>query len=155
MEVTRAPWGMWPYDDGSFDVAVVRDLLPTLTSDDRSRCVSEVLRVLRPGGRALVIEPAPRGGFGALLSRTRPVDAELPTARSRRSRTEASPRCAPRGGDGVLYVEGIKKACLDGPTGSAQRHEDHEDYKLSWCLCAFVTFVVSRRPVQPQRAQVR
>ena len=81
-EVTRAPWGMWPYDEGSFDVAVVRDLLPTLTPDDRSRCVSEVLRVLRPGGRAVVIEPAPRGGFGALLSRQtdRP---KLPAARSR------------------------------------------------------------------------
>ena len=58
---------MWPYDEGSFDVAVIPDLLPALTPDDRSRCVSEVLRVLRPGGRAVVIEPAPRGGFGALL----------------------------------------------------------------------------------------
>src|SRR5947208_2198802 len=29
-DVTRAPWGRWPYHDGSFDVAVIRDLLPSL-----------------------------------------------------------------------------------------------------------------------------
>ena len=68
VETTRAPWGMWPYDDASFDVAVVRDLLPALTSSERSDCATELLRVLRPGGRALIIEPAPRGGFGALLT---------------------------------------------------------------------------------------
>ncbi len=90
-EVTRAPWGMWPYDADSFDVAVIRDLLPTLTSDSRSRCVSEVLRVLRPGGRAIVIEGAKRGtkalkdaGFAAVR-----VLAEI---------------------DGTSYAEGIKKA---------------------------------------------
>src|SRR5436190_19874663 len=29
-EVIRAPWGKWPYDEGAFDVALVKDLLPTL-----------------------------------------------------------------------------------------------------------------------------
>src|SRR5437868_15087196 len=27
-DVTRAPWTGWPYADGSFDVALIRDLLP-------------------------------------------------------------------------------------------------------------------------------
>ena len=118
VEVTRAAWGMWPYDDGGFDVAVVRDLLPTLTSLDRSNCVTELLRVLRPGGRALVIEPAPRGGFGALLtgwggSHTTGVSRNAPTY-------EGPARVLKDGGfaavrllsevDGVLYAEGIKKA---------------------------------------------
>src|SRR5262249_14108216 len=61
VEVTRAPWGMLPYDEDSFDVAVVRDVLMTLPADARSLAVGEVLRVLRPGGRAIVIESAPRG----------------------------------------------------------------------------------------------
>src|SRR5258708_23225934 len=70
-EVTRAPWGMLPYDDASFDVLVVRDVLSTLGAEARSYAASEGLRVLRPGGRAIVIEPAPRGGVvGALWSRT-------------------------------------------------------------------------------------
>ena len=108
-EVTRAPWGMWPYDEGSFDVALIRDLLPTLTSDNRSNCVTEVLRVLRPGGRALVVEPAPRGGFGALLSRHN-VDANYrgPMQTLRDGGFKAVRELANR--DGVLYVEGIKKA---------------------------------------------
>jgi ubiquinone/menaquinone biosynthesis C-methylase UbiE len=108
-DVTRAPWGMWPYDDDSFDVAVIRDLLPALTPDDRSRSVAEALRVLRPGGRAVVIERAPRGGFGALLSRQR-VDAQYPGAvKTLKEEGFAAVReLAAR--DGVLYVEGIKKA---------------------------------------------
>jgi demethylmenaquinone methyltransferase / 2-methoxy-6-polyprenyl-1,4-benzoquinol methylase len=108
-EVIRAPWGMWPYDEGSFDVVVVRDLLPGLTSDNRSRCVSEVLRVLRPGGRVLVVEPAPRGGFGALIHR-QPVDPRYQgPLRALKDEGFAAVRdLAER--DGVLYVEGIKKA---------------------------------------------
>jgi ubiquinone/menaquinone biosynthesis C-methylase UbiE len=75
--------------------------------------VSEVLRVLRPGGRALVIEPAPRGGsFGALttiLSR-QTFDPKYPgPLRTLQDESFAAVReLAER--DGVLYVEGIKKA---------------------------------------------
>jgi SAM-dependent methyltransferase len=90
-EVIRAPWGMWPYDPGSFDVAVIRDLLPTLNSYERSRAVEETLRVLRPGGRAVVIEPAPRGGFGAMLSR-QTMDANYIA-----SGGAVRARCTPRG----------------------------------------------------------
>ena len=108
-EVARAPWGMWPYNADSFDVALIRDLLPTLTSDSRWRCVSDVLRVLRPGGRAIVIEPAPRGGFGALLNR-QAVDPDYPGAVKtlKDGGFAAVRKLAER--DGVLYVEGIKKA---------------------------------------------
>jgi demethylmenaquinone methyltransferase/2-methoxy-6-polyprenyl-1,4-benzoquinol methylase len=108
-DVTRAPWGMWPYDEGSFDVAVIRDLLPTLTSDNRSRCVSEVLRVLRPGGRAVVIEPAPRGGFGALLTR-QTIDPSYRGPLQALKDEGFAPVRELAESDGVLYVEGIKKA---------------------------------------------
>jgi SAM-dependent methyltransferase len=108
-DVIRAPWGMWPYDEGSFDVVLVRDLLPALTSDNRSRCVSEVLRVLRPGGRVLIVEPAPRGGIGALIRR-QTVDATYrgPLRALKDEGFAAVRDLAER--DGVLYVEGIKKA---------------------------------------------
>lgn len=70
VEAQPAPWGMLPFDDGSFDVAVVRDVFLTLPSQARALAASEVHRVLRPGGRIVVIEPAPRGGLvGALLNR--------------------------------------------------------------------------------------
>jgi len=111
-DVTRAEWGMWPYDDGSFDVALIRDLLPTLTPNERMRTLWEVVRVLRPGGRALVIEPAPRGGFGAILSR-QTMDADYLAAGGPLQALKDAGFAAVRvlaEVEGVSYVEGIKKA---------------------------------------------
>jgi ubiquinone/menaquinone biosynthesis C-methylase UbiE len=116
VEVTRAPFGMWPYDESSFDVALIAHLLPTLTSDVRARCVSETLRVLRPGGRAVVIEPAPRGGLAALLA----AGGSRTVGGSRAAPTYEGPVNALKEGgfaavrllaetDGVLYVEGIRR----------------------------------------------
>jgi ubiquinone/menaquinone biosynthesis C-methylase UbiE len=113
VEATRAPWGMLPYDDDSFDVVVVRDVFMILPSQARALAASGLLRVLRPGGRIVVIEPAPRGGLvGALLNRQ-----------------QGDPDYAPSGGaiavltgagfaavrqlaehEGQIFVEGIKKA---------------------------------------------
>jgi ubiquinone/menaquinone biosynthesis C-methylase UbiE len=107
-EVTRAPWGRWPYADCSFDVAVIRNLLPSLTPDDRRHCVSEVLRVLRPGGRAVVIDGAERGTFAWLRGGSRTA----PTGEDALESLKAAGFAAVRelaNRDGVLYVEGIKK----------------------------------------------
>jgi ubiquinone/menaquinone biosynthesis C-methylase UbiE len=110
VEATRAPYGMWPFDESSFDVAVISDLLPSLTPDVRVRCVEEVLRVLRPGGRVIVVERAPRGGLAGVLmggmknspAYTGPVDVLRTNGFAAvRQLAEA---------DGVTYVEGIKKA---------------------------------------------
>jgi ubiquinone/menaquinone biosynthesis C-methylase UbiE len=108
-EVIRAPFGMLPYDEGSFDVAVIPDLLLTMTTDVRSRCVSETLRVLRPGGRVVVIEPARRGGFGALITR-QAIDPKYdgPVKALKDEGFAAVRELAQH--HGVLYVEGIKKA---------------------------------------------
>ena len=109
VEPVRAPYGMWPFDESSFDVAVIPDLLPTLTPDVRARCLTEVLRVLRPGGRVLIVERAARGGIaGMLLGGTRssstryegPVDALRTTGFAAvRLLSET---------DGVAYAEGVK-----------------------------------------------
>ncbi len=80
VEVTHAPWGILPFDDGSFDVAVARDVFMTLPSQARALAASGLHRVLRPGGRVIVIEPAPRGGLvGALLKR-QPSDPDYATS---------------------------------------------------------------------------
>lgn len=110
IEPVRAPYGMWPFDSGSFDVAVIADLLPTLTPDVRVRCVTEVLRVLRPGGRAIVLEPAPRGGIGALINRQTASDPTYTGAAKALTREGFAAVRQIAEADGVLYVEGIKKA---------------------------------------------
>jgi ubiquinone/menaquinone biosynthesis C-methylase UbiE len=109
VEVTRAPFGMWPYDERSFDVALIAHLLPSLTPNVRAQCVSETLRVLRPGGRAVVIEPAPRGGIGALIA----GKGSLPTYEGPVKALQEAGFAAVRllaETDGVLYAEGIRRA---------------------------------------------
>jgi ubiquinone/menaquinone biosynthesis C-methylase UbiE len=67
IETAKAPWTTLPLEPDSFDVAIVRDVLPHLTKDARSGCISEVLRVLRPGGRCLVIDGRERTGIVAAV----------------------------------------------------------------------------------------
>lgn len=108
VEVTRVPFGMWPYEESSFDVALIAHLLPSLTPDVRARCVLEVLRVLRPGGRAVVIEAAPRGGLAALLSGSRAAPEYDGPISALKDGGFAAVRLLAET-DAVLYVEGIRR----------------------------------------------
>jgi SAM-dependent methyltransferase len=68
VDVRVAPFGALPYDADAFDVAVLADVIGGLHINDRVVCLQQILRVLRPGGRCLVIERAARGGLGAVFS---------------------------------------------------------------------------------------
>src|SRR5262249_20799400 len=48
IDIASAPWKTWPFAAGSVDVAVVPNLLPSLSPEDRAHCVAETFRVLRP-----------------------------------------------------------------------------------------------------------
>jgi ubiquinone/menaquinone biosynthesis C-methylase UbiE len=66
-DVTRLPFG-----DGEFDIAVVDDtggMLEQLNDADRSALTREVARVLRPGGRLLLIGGAEPTGLAKLISK--------------------------------------------------------------------------------------
>lgn len=67
IEPITAPWTQLPLEANGFDVVVIRDVLITLDMRRRAPLGAEVLRVLRPGGRCIVIEGGARGGLGALL----------------------------------------------------------------------------------------
>jgi ubiquinone/menaquinone biosynthesis C-methylase UbiE len=60
VEVLQAPWGALPLGDASFDVAVARDVLSILDAGDRRGVAGEAARVLRGGGRLVVIESTKR-----------------------------------------------------------------------------------------------
>jgi ubiquinone/menaquinone biosynthesis C-methylase UbiE len=114
VEPIHAPYGMLPLDAESFDVAVIAYLLPSLNRDERTRCVMEVLRVLRPGGRAVVIDRAERGGLGRILggSRAAPTSAASRYSgpvETLRENGFAVVRLLSET-DGVSYVEGFKHA---------------------------------------------
>jgi ubiquinone/menaquinone biosynthesis C-methylase UbiE len=68
IELVDAPYTRLPYEADSFDIVVAHDLLGRLRPEERVTCLREVWRVLRPGGRCLVIEPASRGGLWDLVA---------------------------------------------------------------------------------------
>jgi ubiquinone/menaquinone biosynthesis C-methylase UbiE len=78
VEVDTAPPTHLSLDDASIDVVVVDDtggLIGSMPRGQRDAAVSEALRILRPGGRAVVIGSVPRTGLAGLLARAPQVSA--------------------------------------------------------------------------------
>lgn len=108
VETYTAPWTMLPFDPHTFDVVVMRNVLNSIDADARLRSVADVFRILRPGGRAVVIEGM-RGALGGLIREK--VDPQyersggavhvLDAAGFRAVRTLAHR-------DGQVFVEGVK-----------------------------------------------
>ena len=113
VEVEVAPPTRLPLENDAFDLAVVDDtagLLGTLSPERRVTAIRELVRVLRPAGRVMIVGAAPRGGFGALLTRAQSGppfvasgDANIALAadgfKSVRTLAER---------EGLVFVEGIK-----------------------------------------------
>lgn len=102
-----------PFEENSFDLGIVDDTgggFGALGADDRVAFVRELARVVRPGGRAMVIGTVPRQGLAALLSRGQSgpsyaasgqatVALEADGFRGVRTLAER---------EGLIFVEGIK-----------------------------------------------
>jgi SAM-dependent methyltransferase len=74
IDIEIAPPTSLPLEDGAFDLVVVDDsdgAFSALGEGERAATAREILRVLRPGGRVLVIGAGEVAGLGALLSRGR------------------------------------------------------------------------------------
>jgi ubiquinone/menaquinone biosynthesis C-methylase UbiE len=70
IDIAVAAAGTVPHPDGSFDVAVVHSasaMLARLDASTRQALLRDAARVLRPGGRIIVIEPGTPTGLRSLL----------------------------------------------------------------------------------------
>ena len=113
VEIEVGPPDRLPLPDNEFDLAVVDDtagLLGTMRPEGRVAAIRELVRVLRPGGRALVVGSVPRGGLGAVLSRTQsgpPFVASGDATRALEADGFKSVRTLAER-EGLVFVEGIK-----------------------------------------------
>jgi ubiquinone/menaquinone biosynthesis C-methylase UbiE len=110
VESFSAPLTSLPFEPGSFDVAVLRNVIGASDAARRASILSEVHRVVRPGGRCVVIEGDPRSGLAGLFrSGSAAGDADkaggapslLPAAGFRGVRVLAE-------AEGLIFVEGVK-----------------------------------------------
>ena len=98
-----------PLEDSAFDLVVIDDtggLLAGLNPDDRVATMIEGRRILRPGGRLMVIGAVPKGGLSGLFARgpAAPRIDPIPILSSDQFRSVRT--LAER--DGLIFVEALK-----------------------------------------------
>ena len=96
-----------PYDSESFDVVVVNHLLPRLDAGQREQRLAEAARVLRAGGRCVVIQTGRRGGLAGLVGGGSTMSATEVEALLTVTGFRAVHTLAER--EGLLFVEGARR----------------------------------------------
>ncbi len=112
VEVTTAPLPTLPFDADAFDLVLVDATggMPGLPAGQWAACLAEARRVLRVGGRSILVERTARTGLGALFGGAVPApplsagdaEAAFRTAGFSPVRTLAER-------EGLLFVEGLKR----------------------------------------------
>jgi ubiquinone/menaquinone biosynthesis C-methylase UbiE len=119
VEIKVSEYTALPYDSGTFDLAVLRHTLGQMNPLPRVRCLQEVFRILKAGGRCLVIDAAMRGGMAAVFSR-QSVNARYAEDGARKALKEEGffgvRFLAER--NGLTFVEGTKPADSESETAS-------------------------------------
>jgi ubiquinone/menaquinone biosynthesis C-methylase UbiE len=102
-----------PFEAGTFDLAIVDDTgggFAAMRADDRAAIVRELTRVVRAGGRAMMIGQGQRQGLAALLSRSPAGPSYVASGQAGKALEDDGFRgvrtLAER--EGLVFVEGIK-----------------------------------------------
>jgi ubiquinone/menaquinone biosynthesis C-methylase UbiE len=108
IEASAAALDALPFDPESFDLVVVRDLAKGRAKDAQAGIAREAHRVLRPGGRAMIIDSMPRGGMFAGKSTTEPSKEALALVDLLKAQGFVAVRALAER-EGLRFVEGVKK----------------------------------------------
>jgi predicted methyltransferase len=109
IEIENAPATATGLDAAAFDLVIVDDtngVFTTLSDEERAAVGRETLRLLRPGGRAMVVGTTGQGGLSALISRA----PRLTSVDARPALEAAGFRAVRLLGEreGLIFVEGVK-----------------------------------------------
>lgn len=107
VEPQTAAVGQLPFDAQTFDLVAVNHLLPRLSAGERVQCLSEAARVLRGGGRCVVIQKRARSGVAALFGSGQAMPANEVEALMTSAGFRAVHTLAER--EGLLFVEGARR----------------------------------------------
>ena len=110
VETSSAPLTALPYAADAFDVVVLRDVLGGAAVTGAAQIVAEAHRLVRPGGRCLVIETSARSVLGGLLSQ--PINREFRASGGAPPLMTAVGFAAVRTlaeREGLTFAEGVKR----------------------------------------------
>ena len=109
VEVAHDSYATLNSNDSLFDLTVIHHIIGNMEPEQRVACLQETYRVLKPGGRCLIIEPALRSGLGALF-RPPAIDPTYLTSGAEQGLKaegfRAVRRLAER--DGTAFIEGVR-----------------------------------------------
>ena len=67
VDIAVAPYHALPHPAAAFDIVVLHDVLAAARESDRRASMAEAVRVVRPGGRILIVDRTARTGLAAML----------------------------------------------------------------------------------------
>jgi 2-polyprenyl-3-methyl-5-hydroxy-6-metoxy-1,4-benzoquinol methylase len=108
IETATAQLTAVPADDDSFDLVVLRDVLPHLDDNSRLTVVTEARRVVRPGGRCLVVDGWPRRGLAAWFGGAARTDGGAAATAAFSAMGFAAVRTLAER-DGQVFVEAVRQ----------------------------------------------
>jgi ubiquinone/menaquinone biosynthesis C-methylase UbiE len=107
IESATAPGWVVPFSEGDFDVAVIRGAFAE-TGEAAATSISEAHRVLRPGGRCVVMAGEARRGLWSLVAGGTASADDRAIARALSAAGFVAVRTLAQR-EGMTFVEGVKK----------------------------------------------